>query len=80
MTQWSDQGPGPQEGFIRPDHNDFKTTAELKEAGFTGTRANSLTGDFEFWFFGEIVKIVTAEIRESDPAAIYKAHKELFRL
>lgn len=70
----------PKEGFIRPNHNDFKTTDELKKEEFTGVRSNTITGDFEFWFFGEIVKIVTKEIQETDPGAIYKAHKEVFKL
>lgn len=71
----------PAEGYQRPDHDDFATSAELKKREFTGTRNNSITGNFEFWFFGEVVKEVTqAERILRGDKAIYEAHKEVFSL
>lgn len=68
------------ESFKRPDHNDFKLTSELVKEQFSGTRLYALTGDFEFWILGEIVKTLTKAEVERDPASIYKAHNEVFLL
>lgn len=68
------------ESFKRPDHPDFALTSELKKMEFSGTRVYKVTGDFEFWILGEIVKTVSKAEVERDPAALYKAHNEVFSL
>lgn len=43
-----------EEEFKRPDHNDFRTTSELKSLEFSGVRNNSITNEWEIWILGEI--------------------------
>ncbi len=43
------------EDFKRPNHNDFKTSSELRKDKFNGIRHNSITDDLEFWIEGEII-------------------------
>lgn len=68
------------ESFKRPDHPDFALTSELIKQEFSGTRVYQLTGDFEFWILGEIVKTLKKEDVERDPSILYKAHNEIFML
>lgn len=42
------------EDFKRPDHNDFRTSTELKKEQFSGVRHNSLNDYMEFWIDGEV--------------------------
>lgn len=41
------------EDFKRPNHNDFKDSAELRKESFSGIRHNSLSDYMEFWVDGE---------------------------
>ncbi|MGE4259199.1 MAG: hypothetical protein AB7F19_07645 [Candidatus Babeliales bacterium] len=70
----------PTEEFKRPNHNDFRTTKELKDIKFSGTRANSITDTVEFWVLGEIVDTVPGVIARGDPAALRKKHIEVFAM
>lgn len=71
---------GKTEGFKRPNHNDFATTAELKEREFTGMRKNELARQWEFWIIGEIRATVAFEIAEVDPTALSRMHVEVFQM
>jgi hypothetical protein len=71
---------GTIENFNRPKHNDFSTDSELRDKKFSGTRSNSVTGDFEFWILGEKVKAVTALQASANPKAINEAYEEVFAL
>lgn len=42
------------EDFKRPNHNDFKDSAELRKENFSGIRHNSITDNMEFWIDGRI--------------------------
>lgn len=68
------------EEFKRPDHPDFALTSELIAQEFSGVRFYQVTGDFEFWILGEIVKTVSKAAVEMDPALLYRAHNEVFHL
>lgn len=64
----------------RPDHGDFKTSAEHAAAKFTGIRQNTMVMEWEFWILGEIVKKVHFSAVKKDPLALTKAHIEVFHL
>lgn len=64
--------------FKRPNHPDFKTSSELKQAKFTGLRENNMALEYEFWVLGEIRKTVKFIDAQKDPMALQKAHMEVF--
>lgn len=70
----------PTESFRRSDHNDFATSAELKDRAFTGVRDNSVTGNLEFWILGNIEKEVTATAATLNPDWQQEVFQELFAL
>lgn len=65
-------------GFNRPNHDDFRTTEELKKAQFTGVRQNEISRNWEFWILGEIKKAIHES--EAYPEVLAAAHLELFQL
>ena len=71
---------GTMEDFSRPNHNDFATTAELKEREFTGFRHNSITEACEIWLLGRCEASVSPEMVEINPHAIDDAYAEVFSL
>lgn len=68
------------EEFKRPDHPDFALTSELVKQEFSGVRHYQVTGDFEFWILGEIVKTLKKTDVEANPALLYQAHNDVFHL
>lgn len=70
----------PSGNFTRPNHNDFATTAELRQRKFTGWRNNSVTGNAELWIEGNLDMEVTAAQIMLDPDSIEKAHVRRFGL
>jgi hypothetical protein len=66
------------EEFNRPSHPDFMDSSELKKAGFSGTRVNSISHDYEIWLKGEIIAKVTEEQLRLNPLAINQAMEEAF--
>ncbi len=55
------------EDFKRPNHNDFKTSSELRKEKFNGIRHNSVTEDLEFWIEGEVVVFSSSIARTIKP-------------
>lgn len=66
------------EVYKRSSHNDFATSAELKDKKFTGWRHNSLTDTMELWILGEVKRTVTPAMLKSDPQIIEKVQLEYF--
>ena len=64
----------------RPDHNDFRTTYELKGVKFSGMRDNTLAGQYEIWVAGEILGTVSHEAASSDPLALTKKYADVFAI
>jgi hypothetical protein len=64
------------EKFRRPDHDDFRTHAELKKLEFTGVRHNTVTKEWEIWIFGVIKALGPA----SDVDAFAAAYEQVFAL
>jgi hypothetical protein len=62
--------------FKRPDHPDFHTSAELKKNQFSGTRANSITQEWEIWILGELR--AKGPLRDQD--AFMRAYADVFAL
>lgn len=48
----------------RPDHPDFMCASELKKAGFSGIRHNSLTDQTEIWKVGEVAKVISKALMD----------------
>lgn len=68
------------EAYKRPDHNDFATSKELKDRGFSGFRQNSLTDEVEIWLFGAIEKRVSKQEIARNPTAVEEAMAAVFHL
>lgn len=68
------------EAYKRSDHNDFATSKELKDRGFSGFRQNSLTDEVEIWLFGTIEKRVSKEEIRRNPTAVEEAMAAVFHL
>lgn len=68
------------EEFRRSNHPDFKTTSELKQAGFSGVRNNSITLMIEFWIDGTIDNSISMEAARSDPDLVRKTHMRVFAM
>lgn len=68
------------ENFKRSNHNDFATSAELKQRKFSGWRMNSLTGNAELWIEGNLDMEVSGLEIMRDPNAVEKAHAIRFGL
>lgn len=68
------------EDFRRPDHNDFATSSELHQRGFTGIRQNSITHEQELWVEGHIKLAISIERMQHDPDLWNKKYAELFDL
>ena len=62
------------EQFKRPDHDDFRTHAELKKAEFSGVRHNSVTQEWEIWILGDIRALGP----KADVNAFAAAYEEVF--
>ena len=72
------QHTGIEVGGPRPNHEDFMDRSELKAAGFSGLRHNSLTEDYEIWLDGKIEVVITMEQRVLNPNIINEKWEELF--
>lgn len=68
------------EDFKRPSHPDFLTTDELVKNKWSGMRMNSITGTFEIWLLGGIVKTVSLSDLDNNPHAVQDAIAETFLL
>lgn len=68
------------EEFKRPNHHDFMTTSELKQARFSGTRNNNLTQMIEIWMDGEILEMAAISEVKKDPLWIQKIYNKHFGL
>ena len=64
--------------YKRPNHDDFRTTTELKAAQFSGMRANTITSTYELWVVGVVEREVSFLAVAADPLALTKAHAEFF--
>ena len=71
---------GKTEEFRRPTHFDFMDALELKKAGFSGVRFNSISEDMEIWFNGRKEVVVTRADLELNPKAIENAWRKLLGL
>lgn len=67
-----------REEFKRPSHFDFMTHSELKKAGFSGVRHNSITDEMEIWILGEMKKAISKEDVELNPNIIEDTWAKLF--
>jgi len=65
---------GTMEDFNRPDHSDFKDRMELQKEKWSGVRANSISGDIEFWVLGEIKRACKSQ------EEILRAYQDIFGL
>lgn len=68
------------EEFKRPDHDDFKTSAELKAEGFSGVRNNRIANTRECWVFGSLVISINQEVLASNPGLWEQEFAEYFGL
>lgn len=68
------------ENFKRSNHNDFATSAELKQRKFSGWRMNGITGNAELWIEGNLDMEVSGLEIMRDPNAVEKAHAIRFGL
>lgn len=68
------------EHYQRSAHNDFATSAELKERKFTGWRHNSVAEVMELWVLGEVRRNITPAMFALDPKIMEKTYAELFAL
>lgn len=68
------------ESFMRPSHNDFATSSELKERKFTGWRHNSIAEVMELWVLGEIRRTVTPQMYKADRQIMEKVYAEVFAI
>lgn len=66
--------------FKRPDHNDFRTSSELKALNFTGMRDNSISEEVECWVDGRVVFSVTYTAMQLDIEIFNKKYAEYFGL
>lgn len=66
--------------FIRSNHNDFATTAELKSRNFSGWRENQLAQRYELWLTGEIEETISFAVVKLNPTALEEIHKRVFKL
>lgn len=64
------------EQYKRPDHNDFRSSEELKKLQFTGVRRNSITEEWEIWLLGDRKAYGSV----SDVDAFAAAYREVFAL
>lgn len=62
--------------FKRPNHADFKDSAELRKEEFTGIRINNLSQEWEIWVVGEL----RARGPQGDREAFTKAYADVFCL
>ena len=68
------------ENFKRSSHNDFATSAELKQRKFSGWRMNGITGNAELWIEGNLdMQVLGSEIMRN-PTAVEEAHAKRFGL
>ena len=65
---------GKTENFKRPNHNDFKDSAELKKEKFSGVRHNNLSREWEIWTLGDL----RAHGPEADRRGFETAYQEVF--
>lgn len=68
-----------KEGYNRSNHNDFKTTTELRDSKFSGLRLNSITKNYEIWIAGNIERQITETEILLDADAVNKAWRETFK-
>ncbi len=68
------------EDFKRPAHNDFATSAELKERRFTGIRHNSITDEQELWVEGHLRLAVSMQMMAVNPSLWDQKYEEIFAL
>lgn len=66
--------------FNRPNHNDFATSAELRERKFSGIRNNSITHEQELWTCGSVVIAMRYDYMAQNPEAWNKAYANYFGL
>lgn len=66
------------EELRRPDHNDYATSAELKERQYSGLRYNTIMEVVEIWLLGSVAKSLPAPGCEPDPQALSDAYEEVF--
>jgi hypothetical protein len=65
----------------RPDHPDFMDHSELKKAGFSGLRSNTLSSELEIWVDGEIRRRITSvALAEHGDGLIAIAMEDIFGL
>jgi len=69
-----------KEGFKRPAHRDFMTSAELKADKFTGIRHNNLIDEQELWVEGEVKLSVSMDKMRRDPDFWTKQYEQIFDL
>lgn len=62
--------------YKRSAHDDFATSAELKQREFFGWRENKLTEKFELWIKGGIVREVSFVAVMMDKDALEKVFAE----
>ena len=53
------------DNWVRPNHEDFKDSSELRKLNFSGIRNNTLSGYREVWMAGQVV----AEMKEAEAQA-----------
>lgn len=68
------------EDFKRPDHNDFRTSEELRKLEWSGIRGNSITTDVECWIKGEIVFSVSKAEMMTNPLIFEQKYADFFGL
>ena len=66
-----------REEFKRPSHYDFMMTSELKAAGFSGIRHNSISNDVEIWILGEIRQKISKADIELNPYLVEETWERL---
>ena len=71
---------GKTESYNRSQHNDFATSKELKDNGFTGMRENSITESFEIWVDGEMGGSMSKAYAAANPAKFEQLYKDVFML
>ncbi len=66
------------EDLKRSAHNDFATTAELKEREYTGLRYNMQIETVEIWVCGKLERSLTAPNGVPLPSDLQRAYMEVF--
>ena len=72
-----DWSKAPDRNKQDPNH---MTTAELKEARWSGYRVNKIMNHLEIWILGDLRVIITDAMYSANPNIIAEKTEELFKL